>query len=103
MDIFNELARMSGCILWMVGGKWGYILCEWMLLMGGWGRVGVTFWWIRVGGHFLWVNRGGWGYMEVYFGWVRLGGYLLWVGGMGGGGWRYILGECGLVGKGGGE
>ena len=45
----------------MVGGKWRYILCEWMLLMGGWGQVGVIFGWVVVSGHSLWVSGGGWG------------------------------------------
>ena len=32
-----ELARMRGGIFWVVGSKWRYILCERMLVIGGWG------------------------------------------------------------------
>ena len=41
---------MGGGIFWMVGGKWKYFLCDWILLMGRWGRVWGNFW----------VHRGGW-------------------------------------------
>ena len=34
---------MGGDIFWMTGGKWKYILCDWILLMDGWGRVGDNF------------------------------------------------------------
>ena len=39
--IFCKLARIGRCIFSMDVGKWRYILCEWLLLMGGWGLMGV--------------------------------------------------------------
>ena len=54
----------------MVGGKWKFILCDWILLMAGWGGSEAYFFgWIGVGGHILWVS-------EVYFEWMMVGAHF---------------------------
>lgn len=65
VNIFYELAWVGGGIFWMVGGKWKYFLCDWILLMGRWGRVWGNFWVHRGGWTFF---MGEWGQVEVYFG-----------------------------------
>lgn len=48
----------------MVRGKWEYILlCDWILLMGGWGVVRGIFGWIGSSGHILSVSEGRWSYI----------------------------------------
>ena len=71
-------------------------MCEW-----GW----VYFGWVGVSDYFLWIGGGKWGQVDIFGGWVGI--YFEWVRGgqtlfewvdVGGGSWRYIFGVCGVGG-----
>ena len=103
VDIFYLWVGVSGDIFLVGRSEWTFLWVGgggWIFFMGGWGWLGwleVNFGWMgggewtifmsgwmwgSVGGDIIWVD-GGW--VDIFYGWVGLGGH----------GWRFILGGWG--------